>query len=241
MNSIHRKKVAFIVSSIGFHWEELAAAYQFLIHAGVEVNFFTPSGKIPVADSKSLVPRKYFSLLGIGAPLNIAPLSEFGKSLWENLRKFRSIVEMNTAEYAGLYLPGGHGCLFDVNTNSAVQNRILEFYQAGKPLAAVCHATSAFAFIKKHNLFIVEGKSLTGFPELMDDLLIQFNGIDPQFLPIPFSNDGKLISSHAKNPIEQRLQAFFNPKFYVVDLPFITGVGPKAASSVAQKLSENLK
>ena len=232
----YKKRVAIIVSSVGFHWEELAAAYKVLVESNVEVKFFTPSGNAVAADPHSLIPRKYLSYLGMGSPLEIAPTSEFGKNLWHNLKLARPIVEMNSDDFSGLYLPGGHGCLFDVNTNPVLHNRILAFYQSKKPLAGVCHATSTFAYVQNQGVFIVEGKYLTGFPDLIDNLLIKFNAIDPKFLPIPFSNDGKIIASNAKNPISQRLMACLNPSFTVVDPPFITGVGPKASALVAQEL-----
>jgi putative intracellular protease/amidase len=234
------KKVAVLLSSVGFHWEEVAAAVQVFTQNECEVQFFTPGGKPPEADPQSLPVRKLLSSVGFGSPTELSPSSEWGMRLWARLKQASSVLDLNPKEFSALYIAGGHGCLFDINSSPAVHNRVLDFFQSGKILGAVCHATSTFAFVQQRGVPIVEGKRLTGFPNALDQLLVQWGAVDPRFLPIPFSNDGKLISAGAYNRWPQRMLAMGNPRYHVVDLPFITGVGPKAAAPVAQSILDHL-
>ena len=56
-------------------------------------------------------------------------------------------------------------CVFDYATDSAVaQKLIVEFYEAGKPTAAVCHGPIVFKNVKlTDGSVLVAGKEVTGF------------------------------------------------------------------------------
>lgn len=150
------------------------------------------------------------------------------------------MAELVPAEYDALYLPGGHGCLFDVNTNTTLHGKIRELYEARKILSAVCHATSTFALVKVAGRSIAEGQLLTGFPQVMDDLLIPAHAVDERFLPLPLSNE-RVLREEGALPAFDALRGSLNPRHMCVSLPFITGGGPKSARPVARAVITTLR
>jgi putative intracellular protease/amidase len=177
---------------------------------------------------------------GIGTPGCISPESEIGKEVLAKLVKVRPVSQMNTSEYAAIYVPGGHGCLQDINTNADLHKKISEFHAAGKILGGVCHATSTFAMVKQNGVSITSGKRLTGFPDFLDTGLIRVGLVPKQFLPLPLSNDQVLQQNGAKLSAVNQLIAVLWPKYFRVDLPFVTGTGPKAAGRVAKIMVKEL-
>jgi hypothetical protein len=56
------------------------------------------------------------------------------------------------------------------------------------------------------------------------------------FLPLPLVNDEELIKAGAKLKKADIIEAIANPFTIRVSPPFVTGVGPKAASRVARRV-----
>jgi putative intracellular protease/amidase len=128
-----------------------------------------------------------------------------------------------------------------VNRDETLHEKIAELYRTGKMLSAVCHATSTFALVKMNGRSIAIGKTLTGFPQVLDDVLIPTRGVHPEFLPLPFSNERTLRENGVRVPTFDPLRASLNPRHMCVSLPFITGVGPKSARPVARALVSVLR
>lgn len=231
-------RAAIVVSTIGFHWEELFDAYKEFQKAGVAIDLYTVDGKPGCVDPKSVERRPVLSLLGLGIVPDFGPETTLGREILYRLKNQVKPVSLLTPTiYETIYLPGGHGCLFDVNQNLLLQEKLLEFYREGKIISAVCHATSALAFTINGKHSIIKGKKVTGFPDWLDDVLIKAKWIHKKFLPLPFSNERKI--KEAGGEMNTTL-SIINPTHHVVDLPFITGTGPKAAKFVIRKVIENI-
>lgn len=231
------EKVAIIPSTVGFHWEELYDAYKVFKSEGWEIDLYTDLGKPAKVDPKSIEKHPLLSLLGLGVSDSNSPATELGKEIsYRTAADVKAIYDMVPENYDAIYLPGGHGCLLDVNVNPTLHEKIYQAYKAGKILSAVCHATSTFAFVKDEALSIVAGKKITGFPDVLDNILIKTGWVYEQYLPLPFSNQKKLEEAGADIKTTDVLQSNVNPYYHVTDLPFITGAGPKTAKSVAQKV-----
>jgi putative intracellular protease/amidase len=232
--------VAMVVSTMGYHWEEVFGAYYEFRKAGCEVSFYTVDGKLPQPDPLSLKLTGPLSWFGFGISGLIAPDSLAGRDLAGRLQAVRPLAQLDPEKMDALYLPGGHGCLFDMNRNPALHRVIAQMYRSGKPLAGVCHATSTFAFVENNGQSIVNGKKLTGFPQALDDALSGVGGVAEAFLPLPFSNDRALQKAGAKITWTNQLMAALNPAYTRVDPPFISGMGPKAARPVARAVLQVL-
>ncbi|MBX9850907.1 MAG: DJ-1/PfpI family protein [Cytophagaceae bacterium] len=228
------KRVGIVVSTVGFHWEELFDAYKEFKEAGWEIKLFTINGEPAVADPKSLERKPLLSLIGLGLSKSYSPQTDLGKEISGKVKtEVRPVSELQTDTFDALYIPGGHGCLFDVNMNEELHGKILEIYDHGKILAAVCHGSSVFAFVKERGIPIIYDRYITGFPDFMDKLLLKAKWIFKKFLPLPFWNEETIKKAGAKF---NRALSILNPLYKVVDYPFITGVGPKAAKGVAKEV-----
>lgn len=234
-------RIAIIVSTVGFHWEELFGAYDELERSGVSLDVFTVDGSLPRPDPMSLKHTGPLTLFGLGISERIDPSTPRGQEVQRALEARRHIVELEPSAYDAAYLPGGHGCLFDVNRNPDLHEKLLELYRGGKILSAVCHATSTFAFVEAAGRSIAAGHTLTGFPQALDDLLIPAHAVDPSFLPLPFSNEEALREAGVRLPTLDALRGALNPRHMCVSLPFVTGVGPKSARPVARAVLSALR
>jgi putative intracellular protease/amidase len=230
------KRVAIVVSTVGYHWEELLAAYEAFERAGASTDFFTVNGAPPRPDPTSLKKSSLGARVGLGIDAWKAPDSPHGAALRERLIDVLPLASLEASRYDALYLPGGHGCLFDVNGSVLLHEKIAELYTRGALLSAVCHATSTFAFVRVRGEPIVRGHALTGFPAPLDAVLIKAGLVNESFLPLPLINDQALREAGAKLSSLDVAEATLNPYTVRVSPPFVTGVGPKAAARVAKKV-----
>jgi putative intracellular protease/amidase len=234
-------RIAIVVSTVGFHWEELFDAYWVFRDAGQTIELYTVNGREPRADPMSLKPTGPGSLFGLGMPASIAPETPRGQILNEELAKVQPLSALNPLQLDALYLPGGHGCLFDVNRDPTLHSIIAQLYEAGVILSAVCHATSTFALTTINGSSIAKGYALTGFPHALDRTLIALGLVRSEFLPLPLINDDELQRGGADHSAFDETMATLNPRHMRVALPFITGMGPKSAAPVAEAVLEQLK
>ena len=58
------------------------------------------------------------------------------------LQSTRSVNEVRFMDYGGIFLPGGHGTMWDLPDNRALADGISALFAAGRPVAAVCHGPS---------------------------------------------------------------------------------------------------
>lgn len=227
-------RIAIVISTVGYHWEELFAAYEEFAAAGATLDLFTVDGALPKPDPRSIKRTGPFAWFGLGISSRIAPDTARGAALRERLLDVQPVSKLDPEQYDALYLPGGHGCLFDVNTHGTLHRKIADMHTRGAVLSAVCHATSTFALVTIGGRSIVEGHELTGFPDPLDQNLIRLGLVDSQFLPLPLINDEALRAGGATLSRSDVLAAMLNPRLTRVSLPFITGVGPKAAAATAR-------
>ena len=225
-----------ILSTVGYHWEEAFGAYDEFRNGGWDVALFTVDGSPPKVDPTSLKRTGPLSWFGFGVSKANSPESPRGRELMAAIEGLRPLSDLDPSAIDALYLPGGHGCLFDVNRSEALHGVIGELHRNGKPLSGVCHATSTYAFVEADGRPIVAGKRFTGFPGFVDTIMSSTGLVQREFLPIPFSNDQALADAGAKLSWRNKLLAALNPRYTRVDWPFVTGMGPKAARGVAREI-----
>lgn len=76
-----------------------------------------------------------------------------------------TVGQANVQDYDGLVLPGGVANPDALRLSSAAVEFVKEFTEAGKPIAAVCHAS--WTLIEAG---VIRGKTLTSWPSLATDL-----------------------------------------------------------------------
>lgn len=76
----------------------------------------------------------------------------------------RTTKEANAADYDGLVLPGGVANGDQVRTDQAAVELVKAMFQAGKPVAVICHG--GWVLIEAD---VVRGRTLTSWPSLQTD------------------------------------------------------------------------
>ncbi len=91
---------------------------------------------------------------------------------WFNqmLENTQTLTDVTTDNYDAIFLVGGQGPMYTFRGNDALETLFTSFYEAGKPSAAVCHATTLLLEAKKSNAeLVVKGKTWTGFANSEED------------------------------------------------------------------------
>lgn len=141
--------------SIGTWAEELVSPYYVFSQAGYDVTIASvKGGKIPV-DSASL--QGDFKTADV-------------KKFWADDSKMKLLEEsvalesVSGKEYDIVFLPGGHGIVFDGPGNKKLANVLSEAYAAGKVVGAVCHGPAGLVdAVGPDGKPLVSNKRVAGF------------------------------------------------------------------------------
>lgn len=151
---------------IGFWAAELTHPLLEFEEAGYRVELVSTEGGALQMDAYSnpLDPSGYSAHDII--TLGYLQRKEFGDML-QNTRKF---TEVSVAGYDALFLVGGQGPMYSFRNNEPLQQLFVAFYEAGKPAAAVCHATTMLLEARTtSDALLVSGKTWTGFANSEED------------------------------------------------------------------------
>ncbi|EER58613.1 ThiJ/PfpI domain protein [Acidovorax delafieldii 2AN] len=165
----------------GFWLEEFAAPYYVFKDAGAEVTLASPKGGQPPLDPKSDDP---------GAQTDATRRFKADAAAQKALAHTERLADVQAVDFDAVFYPGGHGPLWDLAEDAHSIALIEATLNAGKPVAAVCHAPAVLRHPKgKDGQSVVKGKNVTGFtnteeaavgltnvvPFLVEDML-QANG-----------------------------------------------------------------
>ncbi|MEV0372394.1 type 1 glutamine amidotransferase domain-containing protein [Streptomyces sp. NPDC050636] len=141
----------------GFWAEEAVAPYEAFTAAGHEIVVATPGGVVPTVDQASLAPEVN------GGPDGADKIANILTSITE-LRRPLKLDEVDLADYAAVFYPGGHGPMEDLSVNADSGRLLTLALESGKPLGVVCHGPAALlAAAKADGTNAFAGYRLTGF------------------------------------------------------------------------------
>jgi len=116
----------------GIWAEELTTPYYALLDAGYEVALASPLGGTPpfAPGSVKAVPAE-----------NEASVARFlgDASAQARFNATLKTADLKAADYSAVFLPGGHGTMWDTAGDPATATLVSDMFKAGKPVAAVCH------------------------------------------------------------------------------------------------------
>lgn len=190
----------------------------------------------------------YYELLDHGCSITLAspaggeppidPLSKLTENITESNRRFNSDVTLlaafantqklavvNPDEYDALFFPGGHGPLWDLASNAICGRMIVEFLEAGKPVAAVCHGPAALISAETQKPKLLAGKRVTGFTNAEEVMVMRSDNI-PYKLETRLKELGADFHS-ALIPMTSHVE---------IDGLLITGQNPLSAGPTAKAL-----
>lgn len=142
----------------GFHLEELTHPYYAFKDAGHTVDIASVSGGEAPIDPGSRKSEGENAQSAERFLKDDAAMSSISQTL--------AIDEVNPDNYDAVYLPGGHGTMWDMADNETLGQLVGTFYQAGKPVAAVCHGPAGLVgATDATGRPIVDGKRVNSFTD----------------------------------------------------------------------------
>lgn len=189
----------------GVWLEELAAPYYIFLAAGFEVDIASiAGGKVPLDPG---------SVEGEQPECVIRFLAD--EQAMHAITASRSLEGISAAGYDAVFLPGGHGTMWDLPQSQELASLLGDAWTGGKVVAAVCHGPSGLVSARDASgRPIVAGRNVTGFsnseedavaltdvvPFLLETRLTELGGVytrGPDFQPFAL-RDGRLVTG--QNP-----------------------------------------
>ncbi|MEM8899278.1 MAG: type 1 glutamine amidotransferase domain-containing protein [Bacteroidota bacterium] len=151
---------------IGFWAAELTHPLHVFQEAGYEVELAsTEGGKVEMDGYSNPTDESGYAahdVISLGYMQN-----EWFDDLLANTRK---LTEVKVEDYDAIFLVGGQAPMFTFRGNQELEKLFANFYESGKPSAAVCHSTTLLLEAKKANGdLIVKDKVWTGFADAEEE------------------------------------------------------------------------
>jgi putative intracellular protease/amidase len=205
----------------GFWLEEFAAPYYVFKDAGATLTLASPAGGQPPLDPKSDDPS---------AQTDATKRFKADPEAQQALASTVQLDTVNAADFDAVFYPGGHGPLWDLAEDKKSIELIENFYAAGKPVAAVCHAPGVLRHVKAANGEpLVRGKQVAGFTNTEEEA-VQLTNVVPFLVEDMLKQNG---GDYSKGPD-------WAP--YVVKAGhLITGQNPASSEPAAEELLKLLQ
>lgn len=217
------KKVLFVLTSTsqftdgtetGLWLEEAGAPYNILTEEGINVDVISIKGGKVNLDPNSVSNES---------------LNQYAKFV-SHLNDTPSIENVNADEYDAIYLPGGHGTVYDFANNEKLADILLQFKNSNKVISSVCHGPSAFVDVKDaNNHYLVDGVKITSFTDSEEKAM----GFENK---VPFLTQSKLEEQGANFVVKDDFTSHVEK-----DGQFITGQNPQSSEEIGKALANELK
>ena len=204
----------------GFWLEEFAAPYYAFVDAGVQVTLASPEGGQPPLDPKS-----------DQEDTQTEDTDRFkqDEDAQERLANTLPLGNVEAADYDAVFFPGGHGPMWDLATDETTSRLLADFFEADKPVAAVCHGPAALVSVTDADgTSYLDGKRVTGFTNTEEEAV----GLT-EVVPFLLENRLRELSGSFEHADD------FEP-FVVSDGHLITGQNPASSAPAAEALLETL-
>ncbi|GAB4293869.1 MAG: type 1 glutamine amidotransferase domain-containing protein [Desulfuromonadia bacterium] len=214
---------------VGFWASELIHPYDCLVAAGYRVAIASPNGGKVELDAYS-DPRDA-SGYSRDDTLSLKYLED--QSFVALLQNTPSVSTVSVKDFDAIIVAGGQSPMFTFEAATDLQHLFMDFYNAGKVSAALCHGTSLLLYLKNPDGSpFVTGRTITGFANSEEDFVDQTVG---QKL-MPFRIEDEAIRLGARFVTGPAFQPFA-----VRDGNLITGQQQHSGGEVARLVIEALK
>lgn len=196
----------------GYYVSEAAHPWKVFVEAGVPFEFVSVKGGQPPHD---------------GLDLDDAVQKEF----WEDdevkalLASTRKVADVKAEDYSAVLVVGGHGSMWDLPDNPAVQRLLSTVYEAGGIVSAVCHGPGALSNVRlSDGTYLVSGKKVAAFTN-EEEAAVELTDT------VPFLLESRLVERGA---VMQKAPNW-EPSV-VTDGRLVTGQNPASADGVARSV-----
>ncbi|NAY93479.1 type 1 glutamine amidotransferase domain-containing protein [Muricauda sp. JGD-17] len=223
---MERKKILFITTShsdfgssgmkTGVWLEEVATPYYIFKEAGFKVEIASILGsKIPIDPISETKEWQTADTIKF----------KNDRVAMEQLQKSLKLDELDVNQYLQVYLPGGHGPMWDFIGNELLTKILYEFYRRGKVIGAICHGVAALVDLQNSKgRALVKGKNLTAFS---DD---EENAVNAQEI-VPFLLETRLRELGALYSKGDNFSSHV-----VIDNHLVTGQNPASSKATAEAM-----
>lgn len=197
----------------GVWLEEFAVPFYAFKAAGLDITVASPLGGVSPIDPASLECKNPTEW-------------DYTKKDLDNTAK---LADIDYKTYDAIFIPGGHGPMFDLAQDMLLGEIVSYFYNSHKIVSAVCHGPAGLINAKtKTGDSIVKGMQVTCFTN-EEEKLVQKDKL------VPFMLESKL----------KQLGAYFNEaapwtENVIVDANLITGQNPESAKMLAEMVIKKL-
>lgn len=214
---------------IGFWAAELTHPLYVFQEAGYDVDLAsTEGGKIEMDGYSNPTDASGYSAHDV-ISLGYMQLDWFN-DLLANTPK---MTEVNTEDYDAIFLVGGQAPMYTFRGNSELEKLFANFYESGKPSAAVCHSTSLLLEAKKSNgELIVKDKTWTGFASAEEEFADQ--AVGQKIQPYRIEDEARKLSGTTF-----KVAAPFS-SYAITDGNLITGQQQNSGAAAAKMVVEQL-
>jgi putative intracellular protease/amidase len=152
------------------------------------------------------------------------------EALWQSTPKLSEFVG-KADDFDAVFVPGGHGPMWDLAVDPTSQKLIAEFATKGKVVSAVCHGPAALInVVLPDGKHLLEGKRVTGFSNKEEEQV----GLAKV---VPYSLEDELKKHAAAYEAAPEPWA---PKI-VVDGKLITGQNPASSKGVGEAILKAIR
>lgn len=204
----------------GVWLEELATPYFTFKDAGANITIASPQGGIVPLDPKSEQAAWQ------------TPATERFTANPEAMAAIQNAVKLeqiSAEEFDALFIPGGHGPMWDLANNTALSRIIEAFDKKEKPIGAVCHGVVGLVGPESANgQALVDGLNVTSFTNA-EEQAVGLTEVVPFLLETRLKELGAIYHS-AEDWAE----------YSVSDGHIITGQNPASSGLTAQKIIDRI-
>ena len=205
----------------GFYYDEMAAPYWTIRDLGWEITLSSVAGGPGLPDPKTLVePDK--------RPPNVARFMDDQEATDALANTFKA-SELTGSNYDCVFLPGGHGAMWDFDTDMIGQV-VSDAWASGAIVGAVCHGPSGLLQAKETNGDpLVHNKRVNSFTN-RETQQIELIGVEPFLLETRLRDAGALFEC-SDNFVSHAVR----------DGRLITGQNPQSTQAICHLLKESLE
>jgi putative intracellular protease/amidase len=136
---------------------------------------------------------------------------------------------VNVDDFDAVFLPGGHGTMFDLPENVTLQQVLADMASADKVIGAVCHGPAGFVGVRlTDGTPLVAGRTITAFTN-SEERAVELDQVMPFLLETRLRELGGrfVVGPNWADHVER-------------DGRLITGQNPQSSGSVAQAIIDVL-
>lgn len=198
----------------GLWVSEYTDPWRVFSEAGYEVNVASPRGGASPIDPRS------------GSEDSVKRIPQ----AWAAMQATRPLAEVKSADYAAVFLSGGHGTMWDFPDDLNLRRIIEEQLGRGAPLGAVCHGPAGLLSARKADgTPWIAGRRVNGFTNL-EEAAAGMKSV------VPFLLEDRLRALGGRFESSGVFQ-----RHVAVDGALVTGQNPASSTAVAEAMLEILR